>query len=351
LRCFATDNLITVKYTKARAQAEPIKLSEPKIPVHLSPWFVVGFCEAEACFNITIQKSETTKNGFSVNHKFRLTSHKRDIVLLHMIKAYFNCGIMGKIDLKDCLEYSVSDQESISNIIIPFFNKYPLRGTKLLDYLDWVKSFEIVKNKEHLTSNEAGLNKIRKIKISLNTGRDFNNDKLGSNNAHLLALAHARISKNNPGYVNLDPNYISGFLVGDGYFSLISKIDSPSFGKIKVGLTQHINNYLLLQSIKDYFNVENFVISKTNKNQTSLSCGSVYTVFHILLPFFEKYPVYGIKAITLRKLLKIKKLIIDSKGLHRKTTKWTPELKLQILSIWESNKLRLKGDATVDRVD
>jgi len=82
----------------------------------------------------------------------------------------------------------------------------------------------------------------------------------------------------------------------------------------------------------------------------SLNCGSEYTVFHILLPFFEKYPIYGIKAITLRKLLKISELIIDSKG-SRKTTKWTPELKLQILSIWENNNLRLKEDATVEQVD
>ena len=210
--------LITVKYSKDRG--EPIKLSEPKIPVHFSPWFVVGLCEAEACFDTTIQKSETTKSGFSVNIRFRLSCHKRDIVLLHMIKTYLNCGIISKIDLKDCLEYSVSDQNSISNIIIPFFNKYPLRGTKLLDYLDWVNCFEIVKNKEHLTSK--GLNKIRQIKISLNTGRVFNNDALGSTNTLL--------SQNKPGFVSLDPNYISGFLVGDGYLSLISKIESPSLG-------------------------------------------------------------------------------------------------------------------------
>ncbi len=82
----------------------------------------------------------------------------------------------------------------------------------------------------------------------------------------------------------------------------------------------------------------------------SLNCGSEYTVFQILLPLFEKQPIYGIKAITLRKLLKISELIIDSKG-SRKTTKWTPELKLQVLSIWQNNNIRLKGDATVEQVD
>jgi hypothetical protein len=73
----------------------------------------------------------------------------------------------------------------------------------------------------------------------------------------------------------------------------------------------------------------------------------------------DKYPIYGIKAITLRKLLKISDLIKDSKG-SRKITKWTPELKLQILSIWlgclakgvsSNNNFLLKGDATVEQVD
>ncbi len=57
-----------------------------------------------------------------------------------MIKTYFNFGIILKIEIKGCLEYTVSDKNSSSNIRIPFFNKYPLRGTKLLDYLDWVQT-------------------------------------------------------------------------------------------------------------------------------------------------------------------------------------------------------------------
>jgi hypothetical protein len=79
--------LITVKYSKDRE--EPIKLSEPKIPAHLAPWFVVELCEAESCFDITIQKSETTKSGFSVNIRFRFSRHMEKDLLTraHFLKV------------------------------------------------------------------------------------------------------------------------------------------------------------------------------------------------------------------------------------------------------------------------
>jgi hypothetical protein len=38
-----------------------------------------------------------------------------------------------------------------------------------LDYLDWCKVAELMKNKAHLT--EEGLSKIRKIKAGMNKGR------------------------------------------------------------------------------------------------------------------------------------------------------------------------------------
>jgi hypothetical protein len=330
--------MITVKYANVRK--EPFQINEPEIPLGLSPWFVVGYCDAEACFDINIKKSNTCKTGFSIITRFRIVCNKRDIVLLHMIKAFFNCGKIGKIDSKDCLEFAVSDHNSLVNIIIPFFNKYTLKGTKLLDYLDWTKCLEVIKNKEHLSIE--GLNKIRLIKESLNTGRVIYNN--------MLEKALLRLSSNNlqPEYKNLDPNYVSGFLVGDGYLSLISKIDSPSFGRIRVGLTQHKDNYLLLQTIKDFFNLDKFVIRKTNKEMISLNCGSQSVVINNLLPFFKSYPIYGVKAITLNKLFKILDLINKSREeLDRKTIKWTPELKNQILSIWNDSNYSLKGDATI----
>lgn len=53
--------------------------------------------------------------------------------------------------------------------IIPFFQNYPLQGVKLLDYNDFIKIANLMKNKSH--STPEGLEQIRQIKSGMNRGR------------------------------------------------------------------------------------------------------------------------------------------------------------------------------------
>ena len=55
------------------------------------------------------------------------------------------------------------------NIIIPFFNLYPLFGAKALNLADFIKVVDILKTKGHLT--DAGMEIILKIKAGMNRGR------------------------------------------------------------------------------------------------------------------------------------------------------------------------------------
>ena len=59
----------------------------------------------------------------------------------------------------------------ILNIIIPFFEKYQIKGAKELDFIDFKKVAEIVKLKEHLT--EEGFKKILLIKDNMNLKRNI----------------------------------------------------------------------------------------------------------------------------------------------------------------------------------
>jgi LAGLIDADG endonuclease len=52
--------------------------------------------------------------------------------------------------------------------IIPFFEKYLILGNKSLDFEDFKKVANIIKNKEHLTSD--GFNNILNIKSGMNRG-------------------------------------------------------------------------------------------------------------------------------------------------------------------------------------
>lgn len=59
----------------------------------------------------------------------------------------------------------------IIDIIIPFFDKYPVFGIKSLDYADFKKVAFMVKSKEHLT--QVGFNKILKIISNMNQRREW----------------------------------------------------------------------------------------------------------------------------------------------------------------------------------
>lgn len=68
---------------------------------------------------------------------------------------------------KDSIQFRVSSVKDLM-VIIDHFEKYPLLTQKLADYFLFKQAFEIVKRKEHLTSE--GLHKIVAIKASMNNG-------------------------------------------------------------------------------------------------------------------------------------------------------------------------------------
>jgi hypothetical protein len=59
---------------------------------------------------------------------------------------------------------------AINNKIIPFFTEYPILGIKSLDFEDFKKVAELVKNKEYLKVD--GLNQIMEIVNSMNLDRN-----------------------------------------------------------------------------------------------------------------------------------------------------------------------------------
>jgi hypothetical protein len=80
---------------------------------------------------------------------------------------YFNCGYVCKS--RESFVYRVEKFSDIQTKIIPFFNKYKIKGVKYLDYLDFCSVAELIENKAHLT--KEGLSQIKGIKTGMNKGR------------------------------------------------------------------------------------------------------------------------------------------------------------------------------------
>jgi hypothetical protein len=81
---------------------------------------------------------------------------------------YLNCGRV-EVRTGESVDFVVTKFADLNENIIPFFQKYPLQGVKALDYADFCKVAELMKNKAHLT--EEGLGQILKIKLGVNNNR------------------------------------------------------------------------------------------------------------------------------------------------------------------------------------
>lgn len=102
-------------------------------PQGFDPNWLAGFTDGE-CFSIDISPSATTRTGFGVGFRFSLIQHSRDTELLKTLVEFLACGRYVQYSNKETGEYRVTKYKDIQEIIIPFFNNYPLVGVKLKDF-------------------------------------------------------------------------------------------------------------------------------------------------------------------------------------------------------------------------
>ena len=133
----------------------------------LHPLFITGFVDGEGSFMIKVKKNSKYRLGFTVEAVFSITLHKKDLMILQEIQAYFGIGHIRK-DVNNNVKFRVESAKDIFNKIIPHFDKYPLITQKLADYLLFRDVVNMMINKEHLT--KKGLNKIVSIKAVINYG-------------------------------------------------------------------------------------------------------------------------------------------------------------------------------------
>ncbi len=89
-----------------------------------------------------------------------------DKKLLQSIVEYLGCGNYREVAKNNDGRFEVESAKEILAEIIPFFDKYPLLGSKAKDYADFKQVALLIGKKAHLTP--GGLEEIRKIKAGMN---------------------------------------------------------------------------------------------------------------------------------------------------------------------------------------
>lgn len=126
-----------------------------------SNW-LAGFTNGEGCFYISILKSSTCKIGKAVILKFQIAQHSRDTELMKSLISTLGCGRIELNLARSTVNFLVTKYTDISDKVIPFFDKYPLKGAKVSDYNYFRQVSVLMSKKAHLT--EQGLSEIQSIK-------------------------------------------------------------------------------------------------------------------------------------------------------------------------------------------
>lgn len=279
--------------TKALGSAAPSRrrpgVTDNKFRV--LPWFVTGFADAEGCFMLTIRKAARQTLGWQIEANFVINLHKRDVELLKDIQSFF--GGVGRIskERNGCIDFTISSLNQIITQVIPHFDKYPLITQKRADYLLFKQAVIIMQRGEHLTV--SGLEAIVNIRATLNKGLTSSLIE-----AFPKTVAVARPQVDIIDVKSIDPQWVAGFTSGDGSFivSIRNSKSSKTDGRVSLtfALIQHSRDELFMKSLVNYFG---FGKAYTYKSYTEFKSRSLADNFEKIIPFFEKYPIIGVKAL------------------------------------------------------
>lgn len=213
--------------------------------------------------------------------------------------AFKGVGIISS-PLKDVVRYRVGSIKELQ-VIIDHFDKLPLITQKRADYELFKQAWCIVNRKEHLTVE--GLEKIVAIRASLNRGL-----------TDILKAAFPNVVPANRPLITAQkiahPQWLSGFTSGEGSFwieivkSKASKLKESA--NLRFKLAQHVRDEQLFRSLVEY-----------------LASGKIYfyneaVYFRVtkyldlsekIIPFYQKYPIVGIKALDFKDFQRVSWLI------------------------------------------
>lgn len=226
---------------------------------------------------------------------FEINLHSADTIILHSFKSFFNAGnINTKVNSKISV-FCVTALKDLINFVIPHFTAYPLQTKKAADFILWATVVRMMESRQHLSFE--GLTIILSHYASINYGVST---KIASIFSNIVSVARPFI--NQPAFLPPPPQWVSGFVAGDGGFTVNLRY-YPDSSKFK-GITYcfHIAQYsldtLLLECFISFFNCGHVY---TRLNLSTPRCDFKVQDFNSILniirprPHFELYPLQTIK--------------------------------------------------------
>lgn len=286
----------------------------------LSPYWVTGFSDAESSFSLKISYNSILKSRLKVIPEFRIELHTRDTLLLRKIQSFFGIGIISERIDRNTAVYSVQSVRDIINVIIPHFDKYSLITQKKADYLLFKQGIELLTLKRQ--SDPEGIHNILSIKASMNSGLS---DTLKSKYPTLLPIPRPVV--NFEGIP--DGSWVAGFVDGEGCFYVNTKKARTVTGFqiiMTFSISQHVRDEILLTKLIDYFGCGG-IEKVLTRNSVTFVVYKFSLIKDKIIPFFQSYPLHGIKSIDFQDFCKIANIMEDKSHLTQEGLKIIKSIK------------------------
>jgi hypothetical protein len=131
-------------------------------------WWVVGFVDGEGCFSVSVHRNPFVRRtrGWQLAPTFQVYQHERHRSVLEELVGFFGCGVIRpKGPSSRVLTYSVYNLRDLETLVIPFFERHPLR-VKNGDFAAFVQIVRAMRRKEHL--NPSGFEKLVRLAYGMN---------------------------------------------------------------------------------------------------------------------------------------------------------------------------------------
>ena len=124
--------------------------------------WITGFVDGEGCFSMNLVRQPHRSNrrgyrtGFQVAHQFVVTQGAKSVECLQTMQHFFgvgrlHCNRRHDNHKEDLYQFVVCRRSDLRQTIIPFFQRYPLRTAKRLDFEKFVRCMRIIETNAHLT--------------------------------------------------------------------------------------------------------------------------------------------------------------------------------------------------------
>lgn len=254
----------------------------------IDPWWVSGFIDGEGCFHLSITSSKKYKLGWEVRLFFSISLHRKDDEILSNIKSYLGVGQIS-YQGSSTVVYKIQAARDFS-VLIDHLEMYPLMTEKSSDYMLFKETFQLIQSKKHLT--KAGLEEILSIRAGMNWGLP---PKLESVFPGIVPRVRPTITNQEV----KEGNWLAGFTSAEGSFQVKIKASETTSSGLSIYLefqvTQAVRDKELINKFVHFLGcgrveapsngvVVNFIVSKFKD------------IMDKVIPFFQKYPIIGVKA-------------------------------------------------------